>query len=322
MEKLEQYVPTGPNDNTVRILRAFIDHLPEDGRADLIHHLQSLGSNPNQEIHDYAESLVNGLLMPMWNLRPRYEGSIRYLIANPDGPPAREVRLKKDCLDRDSLRCVVTGFYDEDSRRDKNITGPGIRAAYTNCTPIFPFALTTWKDEHEKRAKDIVWSNLTRYFPSIENQLHFTRKSINDTRNAMTMSLNLHLSFGSFDFAFEETSRRYTYTLKNYKPWVLDDLPEQVTFTCHNSESPFALPSSGLLKVHAALANIFHASGAARSIEKAVQNLEDIEILARDGSTDLSAALAASSVGILGSRAQWLPSTPGTAHDNDTSETA
>lgn len=75
MEKLEQYIPTGPNDDTVRILRAFIDHLPENGRAELIRHLQSLESN--QEIYDYAESLVNGLLMPMWNLRPRYEGPIR-----------------------------------------------------------------------------------------------------------------------------------------------------------------------------------------------------------------------------------------------------
>lgn len=228
------------------------------------------------------------------------------MITNPNGPPSREVRLKKDCLDRDSQRCVATGFYDEDSRRDKNIPDTGILTTYTKCTPILPFALTTWKDEHEKCAKDIVWSNLTRYFLSTENQLHFARESINDTCNAMTLSLHLHSCFGGFDFALEATPRSHTYTPKIHRQFILglSDLPKEVTFTSHNSDSSFALPSPGLLKVHAALAHIFHASGAAWSIQKAVQNLEEIEILARDGSIDISAALAASSLGILSSRAQ------------------
>ncbi|KAJ5104289.1 hypothetical protein NUU61_001636 [Penicillium alfredii] len=304
MEKLEQYVPTSSSDRTKRVLRAFIDHLPANGRANLIRHLQSLQSN--QEIHDHAESLVNGLLMPMRTLRstptisPRagMEDSIENVAAHSGSSAAREARLKRDCLTRDGLKCVVTDRYDENSMDRSNTN---IRTTYTECVHIISFSLATWKDEQEEFAKNVIWTNLTRYFPSIENQIRFTRESINDTCNAMTMSKALHPSFGAFDFAFEATPRRHTYTLKNYKPRLLDDLPESVTFTRHNSH--FSLPSPGLLKIHATIARIFHASGAAEPIEKAIRDLGETALLAKDGSSDISAMLAATSLGVLGSRA-------------------
>lgn len=306
MEKLEQYTPTGSNDNTVRILRAFLDHLPANGRSNLIRHLESLQSD--QEIHEHAESLVNGLLMPMRTLRsvptasPRagMEDSIENVAALSGSPAVRDSRLKQECLERDGFKCVVTGRYDE-KHVDPN--APPVRQCYTECAHIIPFSLATWKDEQEERSKNIIWTNLTRYFPSLTSQIRFSRDSINSARNAMTISRELHFYFGKFDFAFEATLQRHTYTLKNYKPMVLDYLPEKVTFKCHNSNSPSALPSPGLLKIHATIARIFHASGAAESIEKAIRDLEEKAPLAKDGSSDISAMLAATSLGVLGSRA-------------------
>lgn len=62
MERLQLYVPAIPNDNTVRLLRAFLDNLPANGKANLIRHLESLQSD--EEIRQHADSLVNGLLIP------------------------------------------------------------------------------------------------------------------------------------------------------------------------------------------------------------------------------------------------------------------
>lgn len=39
--KLEQYLPTDPNDDTVSVLHAFIDHLPEDRKLNILHSIRS-----------------------------------------------------------------------------------------------------------------------------------------------------------------------------------------------------------------------------------------------------------------------------------------
>lgn len=62
------------------------------------------------------------------------------------------------------------------------------------------------------------------------------------------------------------------------------------------------LPSAGLLKVHATLAKILHASGAAKTIEKKLEDLDTTAVLANDGSSDIAGMLAMTSIGILGSR--------------------
>ncbi|KAJ5723431.1 hypothetical protein N7488_001466 [Penicillium malachiteum] len=78
-------------------------------------------------------------------------------------------------------------------------------------------------------------------------------------------------------------------------------LPQTVTFISHDQR--YELPSPELLRVHAIVARIFHACGAAEQIEKALCDLRGHRLLARDGSTDISSMLAATTLGILGSRA-------------------
>ncbi|KAJ5124345.1 uncharacterized protein N7515_008170 [Penicillium bovifimosum] len=305
MEKLDTYQPIGRDDKTVQILRAFHAHHPADGRVNFLHDFQSLQTN--EQLHDYAQSLINGLVAPLRWLRstptisPRLgmEESIENIDSESTEPMARESRLKRECLARDDQRCVVTGDVDRNS--------PGAHDmsywADTECVHIIPFSLASWKSEYKGHVKDIIWANLIRHFPAIQS-LNFTRENINDTKNAITMSGFLHRPFGCFDFSFEETSKPHTYRLQNYAPnlgWLARFLPATVEFNSYDER--YDLPSPELLKVHAIIARIFHASGAAESIEKALRDLGEHSMLTRDGSTDISSMLAATTLGVLGSRA-------------------
>ncbi|KXG46262.1 uncharacterized protein PGRI_051180 [Penicillium griseofulvum] len=302
MEKVDAYQTVGPKDKTVQILRAFHAHLPENGRVNFLQHLESLQTN--KQLHDHAQSLIDGLVAPFRSLRsmpsisPRFgmEDSIDNIASESAGPMRREARLKTECLARDGGRCVVTGLFDEDSL-DASNTSPSI---YTDCAHIIPFSLASCSTESEGYAKHIIWTNLIRYFPTIQ-AINFNRENINDTTNAMTMSSQLHRSFGWFDFSFEETSQRHRYRIQNYRPQLRLNLPETVEFDCYDQR--YDLPRPELLKVHAIIARIFHASGAGEQINKALRDLGEKCLLAKDGSTDISSMLAVTTLGVLGSRA-------------------
>ncbi|KAJ5686654.1 hypothetical protein N7536_009273 [Penicillium majusculum] len=303
MEKVNAYQPVGPKDKTVSILRAFHTHLPENGKANFVHYLRSLQNN--QELHDHAQSLIDGLVAPLRSLRsipsisPRFgmEDSIDNIASESPGPIRRDAYLKKECLARDSSRCVVTRLFDEHSLNPSD-TSPSI---YTEFAYIIPFSLISWSTESESYAKHIIWTNLIRYFPTIQ-AINFTQENINDTANAITMSRDLHQSFGQFDFSFEETSQPHKYRIQNYRPRVqLLRLPRTVIFNCYDQR--YDLPHPELLKVHAIIARIFHASGAAEQVNKALRDLGEHCVLAKDGSTDISSMLAVTTLGVLGSRA-------------------
>jgi hypothetical protein len=318
MEKADAYQPIGPKDNTVQILRAFHAHLPENGRVNFLQHLESLQTN--KQLHDHAKSLIDGLVAPLrWLRSPpsispclEMEDSIDNIASESIGPLQTETRLRTECLARDGGRCIVTGLFDESSL-DANNTS---LSTYTDCVHIIPFSLASWSSEPEGYAKHIIWTKLIRHFPTIQ-AINFNRENINDTTNAMTMSSQLHRSFGRFDFSLEETSQRHRYRIQNYRPQLRLDLPETVAFDCYDQR--YDLPRPELLKVHAIIARIFHASGAGEQINKALRDLGEKSALAKDGSTDISSILAATTLGVLGSRAGNVQQTRAAPPDSKTS---
>lgn len=304
MDKIKNYRSIDQNDYTVRVMKAFNEHLPPDGRENFIQHLQSL--HTDEEVRDHAKSLVTGLLTPMRTIRstptisprPGMEESIKDVSSQSGGPLTRGASLKQHCLSRDDHRCVVTKHVDElyTDLNDANAV-----RSYVECAHIIPFSLAKWKNDKEERAKAAIWVHLIRYFPAIESKVNFTRDNINDTHNAMILSLELNRSFGRFDFTFEETRVPHRYRLKNYRPQLLRNLPRTTTLSAHDLD--YALPHPELLKIHAAIAQIFHASGLAKHIDKSFQDLTETSVMAKDGSTDISSILDTSSLGVLSSLA-------------------
>ncbi|CAI7594961.1 unnamed protein product [Penicillium viridicatum] len=230
MQKVDQYQPIGPNDKTVAILRAFHTYLL-DGRVNFLHDLQSLQTD-QQQLYDYAQSLINGLVTPLRSLR---------------STPGISPRL-------------------------------GIEDSIDNIA-----------SELAKLARPM--------------SIDFSRENINDTKNAITMLSNPHRHFERFNFSFEATSQLHKYRIQIYRPRIyqLQHLPRTVTFNQYDQR--YDLPSPELLKVHAIIARIFHTSSVAENVEKALRDLAEHCMLAKDGSTDISSMLAVTTLGVLGSRA-------------------
>jgi hypothetical protein len=61
--KLLEYRPTNSKDDTIRVLRAFLDNLPQDGKDNLLDDIRACETD--EELRQHASSLVEGLLFPM-----------------------------------------------------------------------------------------------------------------------------------------------------------------------------------------------------------------------------------------------------------------
>lgn len=303
MDRLNRYTARGSTDDTVRVLKAFLDFLPPEGKSNLETDLRSFNTDEDVRIH--AESLVKHLLSSFKTLRatpnisisprPGMEDSIENILAEMTDPSTRQARLKKECLRRDGNKCVITGFREESTLDRGDLT---TRAENTECAHIIPFLLGSWKDDQEAHDKAVIWVMLNRCFPSLKQRIAFDYQSINDHRNAITMCAELHKKFGNFVFALEATDIEHSYRIKRYRPNLLSRLePTSVMF--HQHDPRYALPDPELLKIHATIARILYASGKAEEIEKVLRDRDEISVLAANGTTDIASLLATTSLGRL-----------------------
>jgi len=310
MDRLNRYTARSSTDDTVRVLTAFLDFLPPEGKSHLETDLRSFNTDEDVRIH--AESLVNHLLSPFKTLRATpnisissrlgMEDSIENILAEMAEPSVRQARLKRDCLRRDGNKCVITGFTEVSTLDRDDITTP---AEYTECAHIIPFSLGSWKDEQEARDKAVIWVTLNRCFPSLKQKIAFDHESINNDCNAITTCADLHRKFGNFVFAFEATDIKHSYRIKCYRPNLLSLTQTSVTF--HQHDSRYALPAPELLEIHATVARILHASGKAQEIDKVLRDRDEISVLAANGTTDIASILATTSLSRLEKSQNILP---------------
>ncbi|KAJ5817646.1 hypothetical protein N7447_007654 [Penicillium robsamsonii] len=130
MERVHRYGPINQNDKT--ILHIFL--LTE-------RRILSITYKLSLQVHDHAESLINGFLAPMRTLRststvlPRagMEDSIDNIAPLSTCRLTREANLKSNCLSCDGQRCVVTKLLDAQSVPHNDTTS---LVAYTECATI------------------------------------------------------------------------------------------------------------------------------------------------------------------------------------------
>jgi hypothetical protein len=77
------------------------------------------------------------------------------------------------------------------------------------------------------------------------------------------------------------------YELSGWKYW--DDV--KTKFKLHDHGTRIQLPSRELLAMHAAIAKIFHMTGAGERYEKILRDKDEIPCLAEDGSTNIAEML-------------------------------
>jgi hypothetical protein len=322
-QRLQEYRPEDAEDDTILVLRAFLDYLPTDGKSNLLDDIRACETD--DELRQHALSLVEGLLYPMRThpqtpsiaTSPRFgiEDSIENLASSTLVEPATrgpQAWLKQACLARDGNKCTITGAI----HRTRSARARSVRArladasqarapeTYTECVHIVPFSLASWGSSEEQRRTSQIWVNLYRCFPSLCSRINFTHESVNDTRNAITMDRNLHFYFSQFDLTLEPTDQIHTYRTRSYQPNMIytRNLPASgfVTFTNHNTRHE--LPSPTLLELHAAITKILHATGKADQADMIREDKDNIGVLATDGSTNVAALLSVTSLSPLAPR--------------------
>ncbi|KAM0800508.1 hypothetical protein BDR22DRAFT_962953 [Usnea florida] len=195
---------------------------------------------------------------------------------------SRKKRVKTQCLERDSYKCVISGTHDhkklssEFKGRETEIPDDWVAAdlevAYICAFSLGQSSTDTVLSSMEKFAKEI----LKLFDPAVTALLD--DDMIDSPMNVMSLTPYLHQAFGDFRIYFEPTGDN-SYEVKVWqKPYPLA-LPSSTIITFSNgANSSIDLPSKELLRLHRSIGRILHMSAAAESIELLFQHLDDVDV--------------------------------------------
>ncbi|KAI0351275.1 hypothetical protein OH77DRAFT_1429787 [Trametes cingulata] len=189
---------------------------------------------------------------------------------------------------------MVTGRFDSASfiaGLTSRVDGESIGC--TKCCHIFPDSLanvvagSAAPTEYESAP---LWTILTRFgCRDICEELGLDSKNANLHRleNIMTLDVIVRDTFDQMDLWFEPVNdQEHTYKIvlaARVQRLAEGIVPQEVTFTSHHPELP--LPSPKYLRIHAACCRIAHMSGAAEYLDLVLHELEEMQVLACDGTS-------------------------------------
>ncbi|KDN45802.1 hypothetical protein RSAG8_04635, partial [Rhizoctonia solani AG-8 WAC10335] len=198
-------------------------------------------------------------------------------------------KLKKLVLLRDDYRSVISGLADLSSARAGKVP-QNVEVVPTEAAHILPFSLATNQPERAE-----VWAAISS-FSGMDLSVVLGGNDINRLGNVFTLSVIEHTNFGQLEFWLEKVQGKgHTYVVNS--ALALGGIPRgsEVTFVDHGLG--LEMPDPELIAIHAACAQVVHQSGMAEYIDRILQDLEEIPVLAEDGSSNaLMIALCSISV--------------------------
>ncbi|KAJ9209233.1 hypothetical protein DTO166G4_9177 [Paecilomyces variotii] len=304
-EILSQYCLSYGTDYTAKTIQSFIDFLPALGKRTICRYI--IKHPETTSLKELSHHLFAAVLAPM----RACGGQNQTVTPSPFGRPddvAQEMiesssqnnqqNLKKICLERDNYRCVVTDHYAAECR-DKfpDISDEEYDDGMypTNLSHIIPFALGVYETREQENDVVNIWTTLFALFPDLEDVIK--PDLINEPTNTMIMIPILNELWGKLKLAFESTDEEHLYKIKTYPNFPRAALrkrshgrAEYVRFSKPRGNRT-QLPSRILLETHAAIAQIYHASGRAETIDHILEDRESLRQLSADGSTDIQQIL-------------------------------
>ncbi|KAI1108036.1 hypothetical protein F5Y14DRAFT_137027 [Nemania sp. NC0429] len=219
----------------------------------------------------------------------------------PLGTLDRVSALRGACLIRDHHRCVISRNFDRfeavsrlRKQGDDAVDDDGnlLRedeyvVAALEVAHILPHSFMTANPDPELTpSKQAALGILNLLDHEIVRLIEGT--DIDQPRNAITLTSDLHSLFGDFQIFFEPCSNPHTYRIDSFLPRILRQDPSfPITRTLYLSEHrTIDPPSPRLLAFHCAIAHILHLSGAGEYIDGLLLDLDGQDIRA-DGSTEL-----------------------------------
>ncbi|THU85892.1 hypothetical protein K435DRAFT_924384 [Dendrothele bispora CBS 962.96] len=229
--------------------------------------------------------------------------------------PKNHNEAKSNALIRDGFRCMVTRKLDLESLAEMKDLRAAVQKEWPNdpltstqCAHIFPkltnsgISGTTPVELQKLECAASLWAILERFgYSDISQELN--GQHVHQLGNVLTLDITLHDWMDKLALWFEKApdgvpnhynikiSRKYGMVASMYK------LPEDVTFTVDQiiqrrlnpesllTELDLPLPNPTYLHIHASVCRVAHMSGAADYIDFISRAMEQLDVLAEDGSS-------------------------------------
>ncbi|KAI0829789.1 hypothetical protein BC628DRAFT_1358775 [Trametes gibbosa] len=185
---------------------------------------------------------------------------------------------------RDRHRCVVSGKLDPESiaNGSSEFSLPHCGLEVTRAAHIIPFSL---RDSSEAASGHLpsIWSAL-ECFSGVElgTLMH---GGINSLDNIITLSATVHRYFTELQIALEPVpDAPHTYAVRTWGR-VAPRLGLPKTVKLASATPGAALPNPAYLALHCAVCRVLWASARAEELEDVLDDLEEVALLAADGSS-------------------------------------
>ncbi|KAF8604828.1 hypothetical protein BDV93DRAFT_440060, partial [Ceratobasidium sp. AG-I] len=191
-------------------------------------------------------------------------------------------------LRRDKYRCIVSGKLDMAVRKKRKIKlAVGEEDDVTQAAHILPFSLARTGDNPAEVRRHRVWDVIAQYGGINLDELN--GNDINRVENVMTLSAKQHKLFGELDMWLASVEdQENTYVVRT-AGWVQGNVPvsEEKHVVLTTTDPALGLPDPRYLALHAACAQVWHASGMAEYVENLLWDMEELRVLPEDGCSDL-----------------------------------
>ncbi|OSD07098.1 hypothetical protein PYCCODRAFT_1431278 [Trametes coccinea BRFM310] len=185
---------------------------------------------------------------------------------------------------RDSHRCVISGKLDPESIADgpSALSTPGNGLEVTRIAHIIPFSL---RDSTSAASGHLpsIWSALECFGGTDLGAL--MHGGINSLDNVITLSATVHRYFTELQVALDPIpDSPHTYAVRTWgKVAPRLGLPKTVKLTSAAPDTP--LPNPAYLALHCAICRVLWASARAEELKDVLDDLEEVALLAADGSS-------------------------------------
>ncbi|EER37830.1 conserved hypothetical protein [Histoplasma capsulatum H143] len=261
-------------------IESFAEYIVENF---LLPRMPSIYTSPPPESYVNTDNLVRASSVKTPQPTPTSSSSIQ--ASTPTGTTQRVSILRQSCLVRDHHRCVVSRKF------DKNEAGKRWKQDGEDCKDDDRNPLKNESSDRfqylESDSKKNALQILNMFDSGVIHLIDGPK--INSPLNALTLTHDHHQSFREFQIYFEPTSRPYEYRIDSMEksPSLRDPLFPVTRTLTPSPNRTIDPPSARLLGIHRAIAKIMKLSGADEYIDTILRDLEEVDDVRADGSTNL-----------------------------------
>ncbi|KAF9446365.1 hypothetical protein P691DRAFT_188745 [Macrolepiota fuliginosa MF-IS2] len=211
---------------------------------------------------------------------------------------AQQSTLRSQVASRERFRCPITRSFCNNRKKvlqNKGLEVPGEPYDLMETAHIIPSLLNKFDPKTNPAAEAAHTWDMFRSWTNLDLE-KFVGSKINTPANAIYMEIGTHRHFGHFGFYLDKDafpSDPNKYGLRVLDSFKMFNNSMVVDFaTTNDLGEPIDPPDPELLRIHAALAQVLHISGAADYLESVERVCDDYGTLAPTGETDIGLLLS------------------------------